>query len=88
MAQGMRAGRVPALLRPRRSLSPGTAAVYGYMREFFTDNDQLPPIELVRKHMGWASQNAVVWHIKRLESIGMIERNAVDKYRFSRGACQ
>ena len=80
----MSAAKIPALLQPSRRMSPGTAAVYGYMCEFFARNDQLPPIEFVREHMGWASPNAVMWHTRQLEALGMIERNETGKYRFTR----
>ena len=65
-------------------MGASTTAVYGYLREFFGRNDQLPPMESVRDHMGWASNNAVLGHVRKLEELGMIERNEVGKYRFTR----
>lgn len=78
--------KVPVLLQAAESsrMSPSTAAVYGYMREFFGRNDQLPPMEMVRDHMGWASANAALGHIRKLEGLGLIERNEAGKYRFTR----
>lgn len=81
--------KVAALLQAPRSrrMNPSTEAVYGYMREFFGRNDQLPPVECVRAYMGWSSPNAVTYHLERLEGLGVIERNEVGKYRFRRPAC-
>lgn len=81
---------VAALFRPltkarRGQLGASSLAVLRYMREFFERNDQLPPMESIREHMGWASQNAATTHVARLERAGLIERNEVGKYRFRRG---
>ncbi len=80
---------VAALCRPpvrarRGRLGASSHAVLRYMREFFERNDQLPPMEFISAHMGWASPNAAATHVARLERAGLIERNEVGKCRFRR----
>ena len=83
---------VAALCRPpdkarKGQLGASSRAVLRYMHEFFERNDQLPPVWLISRHMGWASPNAAVTHVARLERAGLIERNEVGKYRFRRDRC-
>jgi SOS-response transcriptional repressor LexA len=58
--------------------------VMDFMRAFFAENDQLPPMAHIAAHFGWASTMAAQMHINSLEKHGLIERNACGKYRFSR----
>ena len=58
--------------------------VLNFMREFFSENDQLPPMEHIAANFGWASPMAAQSHINALVKHGLIERNACGKYRFSR----
>ena len=58
--------------------------VLNFMREFFAENDQLPPMEHIADHFGWSSPMAAQSHINALVKHGLIERNACGKYRFSR----
>lgn len=60
------------------------ADVLAFMREFFTQNDQLPPASALRARFGWASDNAAATYLITLAKKGHIEHNAVGKYRFSR----
>lgn len=49
-------------------------------------NDQLPPVATVCEHFGWRSLQAGQDHVDALLRHGLIERNAVGKLRFARGA--
>jgi len=69
-----------------KPLTASQEAVLNYMRIFFEDNDQLPPIAAIKKHFGWSSNNAVATHCDALEAKGALERNAVGKFRFARKA--
>ncbi len=55
----------------------------GYMVEFLNDNDQLPPHLNIANHFG-VNVNAITERLVRLEKDGILERNAVNKYRFAR----
>lgn len=69
-----------------KEISPVQKMVLGFMREFFAENDQLPPAHLVAGHFGWKSRVNAVWHIEKLARHGYIEPNATGKYRFTRSA--
>lgn len=68
----------------RQQLTSRQEQVLAYMREFFTANDQLPPLHTIAKRFGWKSVNAAQSYASILEGKGYIERNAVGKYRFTR----
>ena len=53
------------------------------MKLFYDKNDQLPPVSKLADIMG-VHPNAAAEAIKRLESVGAIERNEVNKWRFRR----
>ena len=59
--------------------------VYDFMREFFRENDQLPPCRVIADKFGFASCNAAQTHLDSLARRGLIEKNAVGKWRFARG---
>ena len=59
--------------------------VYDFMREFFRENDQLPPCRVIADKFGFASLNAAQTHLDSLARRGLIEKNAVGKWRFARG---
>lgn len=65
-------------------LTTKQAEVLAFMREFFAENDQLPPSGAIRERFGWASDNAAATFVAVLAKKGHIEHNAVGKYRFSR----
>lgn len=83
-------GAVPL---PRRHRGPAAAPsatnleVLAFMRAFFADNDQLPPVAVVAKHFGWAAGSAD-WHIQALIKHGLLERNVLGKLKFARRAQQ
>ncbi len=58
--------------------------VLAFMREFFAENDQLPPAEVIAKHFGWASVNSACTHLSALRRHGLVETNACGKLRFVR----
>lgn len=58
--------------------------VYDFMREFFRENDQLPPCHVIADKFGFASCNAAQAHLDSLARRGLIEKNAVGKWRFTR----
>ena len=71
--------------RPRlRGASPMALRVLAFVRQFFADNDQLPPAVAVAAEFGWVSTQSAFDHLRALERFGYIERNAVGKWRFAR----
>lgn len=66
--------------------TPRNLDVLAYMRQFFKENDQLPPVATVCEHFGWVSPQAAQCHVDALARHGLLERNAVGKWRFARGA--
>ena len=66
--------------------TPRNLDVLAFMRQFFAENDQLPPVAPVCEHFGWRSLQAGQDHVDALLRHGLIERNAVGKLRFARGA--
>ncbi len=60
-------------------------AVLGYMRQFLCEQDQMPTLDAMAKAFGWASSNAAFCICKQLERKGVIERNALGGWRFTRG---
>jgi len=71
--------------RGRQAAGPSrkNLEVLAYMREFFRENDQLPPVSRIASYFGMNVAGAD-WHIKALLRFGRIERNAVGKLRFAR----
>lgn len=86
-------GRGGDRVRVRRTASrrpgqptPRNLEVLAFMREFFAENDQLPPVAVVSRHFGWASVAAAESHIASLIRHGLLERNVLGKLRFARRA--
>lgn len=67
-----------------RQPTPVQKMVLAYMREYFSENDQLPPAHAIADHFGWKARQNAVWHVSKLEQHGFIEPNATGKYRFKR----
>lgn len=65
----------------RKPLTKKQQAVFQFLREFFYENDQLPPIASIAKRFG-CFQNAITDTMKELERHEMIERNCIGKWRF------
>ena len=57
--------------------------VLAYMREFFAENDQLPPVAAIARHFDFCD-SAADYHVKALIKFKRVERNAVGKLRFAR----
>lgn len=79
-------GKAPAKRTrgPAKQLSTKHMEVLDYMRAFFADNDQLPPLASIAKHFGVCNSGAS-WYVDMLKRHGMLEHNAVGKLRFARG---
>lgn len=56
--------------------------VLDFMRQFFIENDQLPPAHVIATKFGWASSNSASDVCECLARHGAIKRNAVGKYMF------
>jgi hypothetical protein len=69
---------------PRVRLAAQHQSVYDFLKQFHAEQDQLPPTRVIAEQFGWASPNAAVLHLKKLHELGLIEHNAVGKYRFTR----
>lgn len=76
----------PARRGPTKAPSASNLEVLAYMRAFFADNDQLPPIAVISSHFGWVGASAAAWHVSALRRFGYVESNAVGKLRFKRAA--
>jgi SOS-response transcriptional repressor LexA len=60
--------------------------VLDFMREFFAENDMLPPCQAICYRFNWDSANTAGHHARALAKKGYLEKNAVGKYRFKREA--
>jgi SOS-response transcriptional repressor LexA len=67
-----------------KSLTRRQQQVLEFMREFFAENDQLPPTKVISDHFGWKSANSAQLHIEQLVRLRRLEANAVGKLRFVR----
>lgn len=83
--RGRGAAMPPRRRGPAAEASARNLEVLAFMRAFFSDNDQLPPVAVVARHFGWAAGTAD-WHIHALIHHGLLERNALGKLRFARRA--
>lgn len=88
IAARLRSGeRMPSRTGPRKAVAPSLISleVLAFMRQFFAENDQLPPMAVTAQAFGWVSDDAVRHHMVSLARFGHIEKNAVGKWRFARG---
>ena len=83
IAARLRGGRAVKVRRAAMAPTEKNLEVLAYMREFYLENDQLPPVAIIAKHFGMNTTGAD-WHAKALLRLGMVERNAVGKLRFAR----
>ena len=67
-----------------RPLTNRQQQVLEFMREFFAENDQLPPTKVISSHFGWKSANSAQLHVEQLVRLRRLEANAVGKLRFVR----
>lgn len=70
-------------MTPETPFTQRTAEVMAFILAHFEEFDRLPSIREMREHFGWTSNTIAVRHIKRLTSLGYIEK-AGTGYRFSR----
>ncbi len=68
----------------KRRLTDKQLNVYCFMREFFQDNDQLPPQNTIVQKFGWKDERNAANYQRALEAKGYLEKNSVGKYRFKR----
>lgn len=68
----------------RTTASPTALQVLAYLRRFFADNDQLPPLSAIAAEFGWASDQSAHEHIRALARFGFVEHNTVGRWRFAR----
>ena len=88
IAAHLRSGeRMPSRTGPRKAVAASAISleVLAFMRQFFADNDQLPPMAVIARAFGWVSDAAAQHHMELLARFGHIEKNAVGKWRFARG---
>jgi SOS-response transcriptional repressor LexA len=57
--------------------------VLAFCDYFLTQNDQLPTMQAITDHFDWSSTNSAFSVLVSLERRGMIERNALGKFRFT-----
>lgn len=55
-----------------------------FCRDFLSRNDEFPPMWAISKHFGWKSANAAQAHVDALARRGVVERNEIGNWRFSR----
>lgn len=83
IAAMLRGGRPVKVQRAALAPTAKNLEVLAYMREFFEENDQLPPVSRIASYFGMKVAGAD-WHIQMLLRFGEVERNSVGKLRFAR----
>lgn len=83
IAARLRGGRPVRAQRAALAPTAKNLEVLAYMREFYLENDQLPPVSRIASHFGMNGAGAD-WHIQMLLRFGEVERNSVGKLRFAR----
>ncbi len=68
----------------KETITPVQKMVFEFMKEFFIENDQLPPAQQICDRFKWGSANNAAYHQRALLKKGYLEVNAVGKYRFKR----
>jgi SOS-response transcriptional repressor LexA len=69
-----------------RPMTDKQRGVLAFLRSFYEANDQLPPMHVVAAHFGWGSWNSAQTHVEALAKRGLVEKNAVGKWRFTGAA--
>lgn len=57
--------------------------VLEFMFMFYLANDQLPPFATIAQAFGYASNNAAADLVQKLGKKGMLEKNEIDRWKFS-----
>lgn len=84
--QGTQGVRTVPRRRAATEASPQNLRVLAFMREFFADNDQLPPLSVIVRHFSFRCSGSADWHIQALLRHGLLERNVLGKLKFARKA--
>lgn len=89
IADRLRGIKRTATPKPKKPVAPKrerttAASVYEFLREFFAENDQLPPALAISAHFGWKSHTRAFEVLAQLAKSGLIEHNSLGKYRFTR----
>lgn len=58
--------------------------VMAFMRQFLAANGQMPPVQTISAYFGWTSPNSAQQHINSLSRKGVLERNVIGSWRFTR----
>lgn len=64
-------------------ISERQAEYLSFMRDFFAENDQLPPVSVLAAGLG-VTHNAANDALTRLMRAGVIQKNSVGKWMLSR----
>ena len=83
IAARLRGGSVRQMRGPAAAPTAKNLEVLAYMREFFEENDQLPPVARIASYFG-VNVAGADWHVQMLLRFGEVERNSVGKLRFAR----
>lgn len=83
IAAMLRGGRADKVRRAAVSPTDKNLEVLAYMREFYLENDQLPPVSRIASYFSMNVAGAD-WHVQMLLRFGEVERNSVGKLRFAR----
>lgn len=67
-----------------KTIPPRQLEVLTFMKSFFKDNDQPPPMSVIARQFGFRSPNAAQYHIDWLLRHGYLERNSLGNLKFSR----
>jgi hypothetical protein len=71
----------------KQKLTNNQLGVLCFLRDYFRENDQIPPAEVISfSYLGAKTHNAGFESLKALAKKGYIERNANGKFRFTREA--
>lgn len=82
IANQLRPERVRAT-REHKGATEKQMEILAFMREFFGENDQLPPISVSAERFEM-NVNSMNWHVQQLLKFRLLERNVVGKLRFAR----
>lgn len=66
------------------ALTTAQGSVFKICCDFWTANDQLPTMKVISERMGYRSANSAQEVMDALERKGLVERNEVHRFRFSR----
>jgi DNA-binding transcriptional regulator YhcF (GntR family) len=64
-------------------MTPRLSEYHKFLRAFFEDNDQFPPVYLLAEAMG-VNPNAAHCALLRLEAQNIIQRNSIGKWMWYR----